>query len=63
MVAPRLDLPRQPDEDALPVVLDQAGLSVQQRFRGADLAAERLDDRLMAEAQQIIKVRLAKMVA
>ena len=41
---------RQVGEDALAVALDRRGLAVQERFGLADLAAERLDDRLVAEA-------------
>ena len=50
VVAADLDLVRQPGEDARAVVGDDARLPVQQRPRLADLAAERLDDRLVAEA-------------
>src|SRR5438067_13711107 len=50
VVAPDLEPLRQPAEDAAPVVLDDARLPVEKALRAADLAAEGLDDRLVAEA-------------
>ena len=50
VVAARLERVGQAREDALAVVLDGRGLPVQERLRLSDLAAERLDDRLVAEA-------------
>ena len=50
VVAAGLEVLRHPGEDALAVVLDERRLAVQERLRGPDLAAERLDDRLVAEA-------------
>src|SRR5581483_12412777 len=50
VVAAGLEFLRQPGEDPASVVTDRARLAVQQVLRLADLAAERLDDRLVAEA-------------
>src|SRR5258708_30749665 len=50
VVAPDLERLRQAGKDAAPVVLDEARLPVQQPLRRRDLATERLDDRLMPEA-------------
>ena len=50
VVAADLDLVGQAREDPAAVVRDEARLPVQERSRLADLAAERLHDRLMAEA-------------
>src|SRR3954451_22205494 len=50
VVAADLESLRQSLEDAASVVLDDARLAVQQALRAADLAAERLDDSLMTEA-------------
>ncbi len=50
VVATRLDLLRQARVHALAVVTDDARLAVQERLRAPDLPAERLDDRLVAEA-------------
>ena len=49
VVAAGLERGREPREDAAPVVLEHARLAVQQRLRLRHLAAEGLDDRLMAE--------------
>src|SRR5690349_3412534 len=50
VVTTDLESLRQPLEDAAAVVLDHARLAVEQALRAPDLAAERLDDRLMAKA-------------
>ena len=50
VVAAGLEMLRQSCEDTLAVVLDERGLSVQQRLRLADRTAEGLDDRLVTEA-------------
>src|SRR3954451_25156864 len=50
VVAADLESLRQSLKDAASVVLDHARLAVQQALRAADLAAERLDDRLMTQA-------------
>src|SRR6266540_7539410 len=50
VVAADLESLRQPAKDAAAVVLDDTRLPVEQTLRAADLAAEGLDDRLVAEA-------------
>src|SRR5262245_51012202 len=50
VVAAGLEALGQPGEDPPSVVLDDARLAVQERARTADLAAERLHDGLVAEA-------------
>ena len=50
MVATRLDLLRQARVHPLAVVTNDARLAVQQRLCASDPAAERFDDRLVAEA-------------
>jgi hypothetical protein len=50
VVAAGFDLRRQAGEDTLTIVVNTARLAVEQRSRLADRADERLDDRMMAEA-------------
>src|SRR5581483_2402794 len=50
VVAARVERLGQPVEEAAAVVVDGRRLAVQELLRVADLAAERLDDRLVAEA-------------
>src|SRR6266536_1765052 len=50
VVATDLEVLRQPAENALAVVLDRARLAVQQALRARDLAAERLNHRLVPQA-------------
>jgi len=50
VVAPGLEVIGQTGEETAPVVVDDACLAVQQLLRLPDLAAERLDDGLVAEA-------------
>ena len=50
VVAAGKEVGREPVEQALAVVADQARLPVDERLRAADLAAECLDDRLVPEA-------------
>src|SRR5438270_8325765 len=50
VVAARLEARRKAGEEALPVVVDGARLAVDEPSREPDLAAERFDDRLVAEA-------------
>jgi hypothetical protein len=60
VVAAHLQLRRQPREDAAAVVRDDARLAVEQRLRLADVAAEGLDDRLVAEADAERRCGLAE---
>ena len=59
VVAAGLDLGRETLEDPESVVLEHARLAVQERLRARDLASERLDDRLVAEADSERRRRLA----
>ena len=49
VIAPGLELAGKPTEEPEAVVVDRPGLAVDEGSRRTDLAAEDLDDRLMAE--------------